>query len=353
MIDIWIEKYRPKSLDEISGQAEIVEKLKAFVRAREIPHLIFAGPAGTGKTSAALALAAELFGGEDWKMSFLELNASNERGGIDVIREQVKDFARIRPSNSLGFKIIFMDEADQLTSEAQAALRRTMEMYSETTRFIFSCNYSSQIIPPIQSRTVVLRFRPLSKEDVVKRLKYIAEQEKVDLSDDSAEAIYEASEGDMRKALNIFQAVASSGNTSPSRIFEMVGGKTSRKEYEKLLRISLEGLFEDARNELDRMLIQQGMSGIDIIRGGLHSAVRSSQIEPRKKAEVIMALGEAEFRIVEGGERQHTAGRPHSQAILHRWKAQLKSSSFGSLFTPPTLPSMFLCILLSFLRLEK
>ncbi|WP_188679648.1 replication factor C small subunit [Thermogymnomonas acidicola] len=297
MIDIWIEKYRPKSLDEISGQAEIVEKLKAFVRAREIPHLIFAGPAGTGKTSAALALAAELFG-EDWKMSFLELNASNERG-IDVIREQVKDFARIRPSNSLGFKIIFMDEADQLTSEAQAALRRTMEMYSETTRFIFSCNYSSQIIPPIQSRTVVLRFRPLSKEDVVKRLKYIAEQEKVDLSDDSAEAIYEASEGDMRKALNIFQAVASSGNTSPSRIFEMVG-KTSRKEYEKLLRISLEGLFEDARNELDRMLIQQGMSGIDIIRG-LHSAVRSSQIEPRKKAEVIMALGEAEFRIVEGG----------------------------------------------------
>lgn len=296
MLDIWIEKYRPKNLSEVHGQEENIRKLKSFVNAREMPHLIFAGPAGTGKTSAALALAIELFG-ESYKENLLELNASNERG-IDVIRENVKDFARIRPSNDLGFKIIFLDEADQLTSEAQAALRRTMELYSSTTRFIFSCNYSSQIIPPIQSRTVVMRFRPLTPDQMKSRLNEIAQMEKFSIDEDSLGAITEISEGDMRKALNILQALHSSGEVSAARIYE-VAGFAQPAEFKRLVTAASSGLFDEARNVLDRMLVEDGMSGMDIVKG-LHSYVRRERISPRQKIEIILALAETEFRIVEG-----------------------------------------------------
>ncbi|MEM3675696.1 MAG: replication factor C small subunit [Thermoplasmataceae archaeon] len=296
MIDIWTEKYRPRNLSEIVGQDENVEKLKSFVKHREVPHLIFSGPAGTGKTSAAMAVAVELFG-EDWKENFLELNASNERG-IDVIRENVKDFARIRPSNDLGFKIIFLDEADQLTPEAQAALRRTMEMYSSTTRFIFSCNYSSQIILPIQSRAVVMRFKPLKPDIMKKRLREIADYEKFNISDDALDAIVDISEGDMRKSLNILQTMKNSGEATASKIYE-ISGYANPKDFKSLLSKALNGLFDDARELLDSMLIDGGMSGIDIIRG-LHSAVRRELIPPKQKLQIIMALGEAEFRIVNG-----------------------------------------------------
>lgn len=296
MIDIWIEKYRPKKLSDIVGQDANIRKIESFVRHKQLPHLIFAGPAGTGKTTTAIATAIELFG-EDWKENFLELNASNERG-IDVIRENVKDFARIMPSNPLGFKIIFLDEADQLTPEAQAALRRTMEIYSSTTRFVFSCNYSSQIILPIQSRTVVMRFKPIKTEDMIKRIRVIAEAEQFEIDDSALEAITDISEGDLRKALNIMQTIKSSGEFTATRIYE-ISGLANPKEFKALLSKAINGLFEDARDTLDSMMIEHGLSGMDIIRG-LHSSVRREQISPRQKVQVIMALGEAEFRIVEG-----------------------------------------------------
>ena len=296
MIDIWTEKYRPRKLSEIVGQDDIIRKLQSFVNHKELPHLIFAGPAGVGKTTTALALTIELFG-DDWRDNFLELNASNERG-IDVIRENVKDFARIKPSNTLGFKIIFLDEADQLTPEAQAALRRTMEMYSSATRFIFSCNYSSQIIPPIQSRTVVMRFRPIRPQDMKKRIEIIAREEHFSIDEDAMDAITEISEGDMRKALNILQTIKSSGEMSAARIYE-ISGMANPKQYKALISKAMAGLFDEARDMLDSMMIEQGLSGIDIIRG-VHSAIRRELISPRQKIQVIMALGESEFRIVEG-----------------------------------------------------
>src|SRR3989339_394548 len=161
---IWTEKYRPASFEEIRGQKEIVEKISAFVKSGNMPHLLFSGPAGVGKTTLALVIAKRLFG-ENWRQNTLELNASDERG-IDVVRVKVKDFARTKSIGDVPFKLIYLDESDALTKEAQQALRRTMENYTQTCRFILSCNYSSKIIDPIQSRCAVFRFKPLEKKDM-------------------------------------------------------------------------------------------------------------------------------------------------------------------------------------------
>src|SRR3989344_8298801 len=206
VLTIWTEKYRPQKLEEVVNQTHVVSRLKAWVESKSIPNMLFAGSAGVGKTTVALCLAREIFG-KEWKENFLELNASDERG-IDVVRGRIKDFAMIRPLGH-DFKIIFLDEADALTAEAQQALRRTMEKYSNTTRFILSCNYSSKIIPPIQSRCAIFRFKPLPKDTVIEMLIEIAAKEKYLLSWKAAELIYEASEGDMRKAENLLQACAS------------------------------------------------------------------------------------------------------------------------------------------------
>lgn len=309
MNEIWIEKYRPASLSEIVGQDDIVATLKAFVRKKDIPHMIFAGPAGTGKTSAAIAMASELFG-SGWKTDFLELNSSNNRG-IDTMRgheerdkkwdktASVKDYARIMPSNDLGFKIIFMDEADMLTNEAQSALRRTMEIYSRTTRFIFSCNYSSQIIPPIQSRCVILRFRQVSPEAMKTRIRKIIESEKLKMGDAEIEAIIDVSEGDMRRVMNMLQAVSMLDTITEARIYE-IAGKASSGSMKKLLATVLEHkMFDEAVKQAEDMMVNGGMSGMDIIRG-IHSVLRYSQIPAKVRLKALIAVGEAEFRLVEG-----------------------------------------------------
>ena len=208
MEEVWIEKYRPKRLREVVGQEEIVERLEAYAKSRSLPHLMFAGRPGTGKTSCAIALVRELFG-DDWRLNFQELNASDERG-IDVVRNKIKDFARMAPIGS-EFKVIFLDEADALTQDAQAALRRTMEMYTRTCRFILSCNYSSKIIEPIQSRCAMFSFRPLRPEDVEKYLHHIAKAEGLDITGDGMEALIYVASGDMRRGVNALQVAAAMG----------------------------------------------------------------------------------------------------------------------------------------------
>ncbi len=297
---LWAEKYRPRTLDEIVNQEEIVSRLKKFVEERNMPHLLFAGPPGTGKTTAAHCLAHDLYG-ENYRQYMLELNASDERG-IDVIRSKVKEFARTRVPGEIPFKIVLLDEADNMTADAQQALRRLMEMYTASTRFILIANYPSKIIEPIQSRCAVFRFTPLKKEDVIARLKWIAEQEKVEYDIDALEAIYELSEGDMRKAINILQTAAALGKVTVEGVYKVVGLAHPR-EIRQMIQLALAGNFTEARDKLRELMINYGLSGVDVIKQ-VHREIFSQDIKIPDEYKIIIAdlAGEIQFRLVEGAD---------------------------------------------------
>ena len=301
MRELWTEKYRPRLLRDVVGQEDIIERLKAYADHGNLPHLLFAGPAGTGKTTCALAMTKELFG-EEWRQNFLELNASDERG-IDVVRGKIKEFARTSPIGGAGFKIIFLDEADALTSDAQAALRRTMERYSHICRFVLSCNYSSKIIDPIQSRCAVFRFRPLSKEAIIDYLRKISVDEDVEITDEAMEALVHVAQGDMRKAVNSLQVAASLGETISIDVVYQTTGTARPEEVRSLLETALSGDFIEARTILDEIMITYGLSGQDIIKQ-IHQTFFDLGIPDIEKVKLIDKSGEVEFRMVEGGNER-------------------------------------------------
>ena len=301
MKEIWTEKYRPKNLDEVIGQRHVTERLKAYVETKNMPHLLMTGPAGTGKTTCSLAMAREMFG-DEWKGNFIELNASDERG-IDVVRGKIKEFARTAPLGNAEFKIIFMDEADALTSDAQAALRRTMEKYSKICRFILSCNYSSKIIDPIQSRCAVFRFKPLSKDDVKGFLMRIVTNENVKIDDEALDALVHVARGDMRRAVNSLQVAASMDKTIDVDTIYQTTGLANPEEVKKMIETALKGNFIAARDKLDEIMIEFGLSGQDIIRQ-IHSSFFELSIDDREKVMLMDKTGEIEFRIIEGSNER-------------------------------------------------
>jgi len=300
--ELWTEKYRPRSLNEMVNQKEIVERLRSFVEARNIPHCIFAGPPGTGKTTAALCLAYELYG-DAYREHLMELNASDERG-INVVRETVKTFARIRSIGEIPFKILILDEADNMTSDAQQALRRTMERFTETCRFILIANYSGKIIEPIQSRCAPFRFTYLPREDLVGRLRFIAQREKVNVLDGGLDAILEVSEGDLRRAINTLQAAASMGKAIDTETVYSVIGRANPVDVREMIKLAMGGDFLGARERLREMIVRYGVAGSDIIRQIHVEIFRFTGIPERWKVKLADVIGEIDFRLVQGADEE-------------------------------------------------
>jgi len=299
--EIWIEKYRPAILDDIVGQDQIVKRLKSYVKTRNLPHLLFSGPPGVGKTAAAISIVREIFS-DNWRNNFIELNASDERG-IDIIRHKVKDFARMAPLGEADFKVIFLDEADALTNDAQSALRRTMERYSATTRFILSCNYSSKIIDPIQSRCAVYRFKPLDSDAIEKRITYIAGQEGLKVTNEGMLAIIYVASGDMRRAINALQAAALLGDKVDEETIYQITSTAKPEEIWEFIKTALKGDFVSARSMLDDLLLSKGLSGEDIVIQ-IHRAMLDMDIPDKDKVRFIDRIGEIDFRLTEGANER-------------------------------------------------
>jgi replication factor C small subunit len=295
-VPIWTEQYRPQKLDEIVNQTHVVSRLRAWVKSHSVPNMLFAGGAGVGKTTTALVLAKELFG-EHWKDNFQETNASDERG-INVVRGRIKDFAGTKALGGT-FKIIFLDESDALTPEAQQALRRTIERYAGTCRFILSCNYSSRIIEPIHSRMAVFRFKALSEEHVIEYLMRIIKGENLQVDSEALKTIYELSEGDLRKATNLLQTTASLGKITKEVVYEATSN-VQPGDVKEMLSLTLSGNFKEGKKRLYTMLITQGLSGEDILRE-IHRELFTLNIPETRKLELLEKTGETEFRLNQGG----------------------------------------------------
>lgn len=296
---MWSEKYRPKKFTEIKGQKYIVNRVKNFVEQKNMPHLLFAGPAGVGKTTLALIVAEELFG-DSWKYNFLELNASDERG-IDIIRNKVKDFARTRSIKDVPFKIIYLDECDSLTKDAQHALRRTMENYSKTCRFILSCNYSSKIIDPIQSRCTVFRFKPLSEEEITEIVDNIGSGEGLKIRESTKKTLYEVTNGDARKVANILQSCSILNKEITENLIYEIVSAARPKEIKEVLQLSVSGNFVMARDLLLNTMIKHGLPGMEIIKQ-IQKEIIDLDVDNKKKMDMIERCGEIEFRMVEGSD---------------------------------------------------
>jgi len=295
----WIEKYRPRSLSQIINQEAIINSLKTILSTHAVPHMLFTGPPGVGKTATAHAFACDLYGErylEDGH--FLEINASDERG-IDVIREKVKGFARTIPIGGIGFKILLLDEADQLTSDAQHAFRRVMEQFSTTCRFILAANYANRIIEPIQSRCAVFRFKPIELEQMKKAVARIASNEDLEVTARAIEALYEVTEGDLRRCINLLQTASTYSKRIDENLVYQVAGLAWGGEVRRLLELAAAGKIEDVRKHLRTILYVNGASERDLITQ-IYRDLFYLSLPEKKKLELISLLGEVDFRVSQG-----------------------------------------------------
>jgi replication factor C small subunit len=295
---MWVEKYRPRKLDELVNQEEVKERLSFLLRKKEeLPHLLFAGPPGSGKTTTALIVARETLG-EYWQDYTLSLNASDERG-IDMIRERVKTFARYSDRREgVPFRLVILDEADEMTSDAQTALRRIMEEASAYTRFILICNYSSGIIEPIQSRCAIFRFKRLDSISVTSYLKMIAEKEGIKVSGQEVyDAIYDAVQGDLRQAINMMQAASASGEIDVEKV-KRITGATIRSRVLNIMQLAISGKFEEARLRMLELTKVYGLPERDFLR---YASEAVSSL-PEANSEIYRIIAEYDYRLVVGAQ---------------------------------------------------
>jgi replication factor C small subunit len=296
---MWVEKYRPTKLSEIVNQTEIIGSLKALIKdPTDMPHLLFSGSAGVGKTTTALCITRQILG-EYTKECTLELNASDERG-IGMVREKVKKFSKFAGMADVPFKIIILDEADEMTSDAQTALRRIIEDTAKICRFILIANNVSKIIDPIQSRCATFKFTSVSEEDVITRLEEIAKIEKVKADKKGLKAICEYSEGDLRHSINLMQATASLGGITEENV-KSSAGLTKTSDVDEILKITLSGKITDAREKMIDLIKVYGMSESDFLKY-LNSAVFKSKHD--KLADILEVIAKYDYRILVGANSE-------------------------------------------------
>ncbi|KAJ3728112.1 P-loop containing nucleoside triphosphate hydrolase protein [Lentinula guzmanii] len=294
----WVEKYRPQVLDDVVGNTETIERLKVIARDGNCPHVIISGMPGIGKTTSIHCLAHQLLG-DAYKEGVLELNASDERG-IDVVRNKIKAFAQKKVTLPPGrHKIVILDEADSMTAGAQQALRRTMEIFSNTTRFCLACNMSNKIIEPIQSRCAILRYAKLRDKELLKRLMEICEMEKVQYNDDGLTALIFTSEGDMRQAINNLQSTYSGfGFVSGDNVFK-VCDQPHPLIVQEIIKFCTEGKVDSAMDKLTD-LWENGYSAVDIVVTIFRVVKTSDSMPEYTKLQYIKEIGFTHMRILEG-----------------------------------------------------
>lgn len=312
----WIEKYRPRSLDDVAAQDHAVKVLKKMLVSANLPHMLFYGPPGTGKTSTILALAKQLYGHKLYKSRVLELNASDERG-IAIVRQKIKNFARLAVSNALKedletypcppYKIIVLDEADSMTADAQSALRRTMERYSNVTRFCLICNYITRIIDPLASRCSKFRFRLLDNEDSFNRLNYVAKNENINIEQEVLNEVLKISSGDLRKAITYLQSAA--------RLNRMQNSA---------------GALEDATNGSSKGTITK--TTVQEIAGVLPQNLIDQIVKTISSKNAAEILKKAEELVLEGWGAQQALNQLHDEYILNDTLTSSVKSKISKLF---------------------
>ncbi|HEY6282909.1 MAG TPA: replication factor C small subunit [Nitrososphaerales archaeon] len=296
---MWVEKYRPSDLSELVDQVTIKNRLKLLMEKKEqLPHLLFAGPPGSGKTTTAMILSKQILG-EHWRDYTLSLNASDERG-IDVVRERIKTFARFADRREgVPFRLAVLDECDEMTGDGQTALRRIMEENSEHTRFILICNYSSGIIEPLQSRCAIFRFQRLDEASVTEYLKLIAKKEKLKHSGDAVfGAIFEATQGDLRQAINLMQASSASGEITTEAV-KSASGASVKARVAEIIGLALDGDFDASRTKMVELTRVYGIPERDFLRFA-NEALGSMEVPDMAKA--ISILAEYDYRLVQGSQ---------------------------------------------------
>ncbi|KAJ4475058.1 P-loop containing nucleoside triphosphate hydrolase protein [Lentinula aciculospora] len=297
----WVEKYRPVTLDDVVSHKDITTTIEKFIEMNRLPHLLFYGPPGTGKTSTILAVARRIYG-VDYRKQILELNASDDRG-IDVVREQIKQFAETRTLFSKGFKLIILDEADMMTQAAQAALRRVIEQYTKNVRFCIICNYVNKITPAIQSRCTRFRFSPLPIAEVEKRINVVVETENVKLSEDGKKALLKLSKGDMRRALNVLQAChAAYDITTETEIYNCTGNPHP-SDIEIIVKSMLSDEFTTAHQLISTLKIERGLALQDLL-SGVYEYIETVELKPHARIYLLDHLATTEYRLSTGGSEK-------------------------------------------------
>jgi replication factor C subunit 2/4 len=300
----WVEKYRPVKLDEVTAQTEVIQSLKKVLETKNLPHLIFFGPSGCGKTSTILALSKELFGEELYYDRVIELNASDERG-INVVRDKIKTYAKkaINPKENVPpWKIIILDEADNMTPDSQCALRRIMEEYSKLTRFCIICNYHNKIIDPIDSRCMLFRFKPIQEEEIIKKLKDICKQEKFDCSESFLIQIVRNCRGDLRKAINFLQKCYNTfGNVLNQEILNEISGVIPNNNFNELCNAIIDK-NSVVMDEIINELVNNGFSLVNQILH-FHNYIKTNpNFSSKIKSLLSIKLTEIDYNLIKGGD---------------------------------------------------